>query len=335
MTQISLGDMATHFASRRQNALLKAEIGRLSKELTTGRVENTARHLSGDLSQIADIEMSLRKAEASRFTIKEAATRTAAEQLALESIRTVVGSLAGNLASAENTQGQASQAALASSAKQAFSQIVSTLNVRSAEQALFSGASTNVSPMANPSEILEALDVAITGTTTPSAFNSAIDAWFDTPGGGFDTVAYRGSDQPAPPHQMVDGITESRPLRADDPAFKETLKALAKSALAVSASASLTVDDQARIQAEEGLTLFNQVEEITGIQAVLGATQERIEQASVQLEARFFSLSSARNNLLNVDTYDAATRLQETQFQLESLYAVTARMSRLSLLEYL
>ena len=40
-------------------------------------------------------------------------------------------------------------------------------------------------------------------------------------------------------------------------------------------------------------------------------------------------------NLEGVDQYDAATRLTQLQNQLDSSFAVTARLSRLSFLNYL
>jgi flagellar hook-associated protein 3 FlgL len=46
-------------------------------------------------------------------------------------------------------------------------------------------------------------------------------------------------------------------------------------------------------------------------------------------------LQIARVGLVSVDPYAATSALTATQSQLESLYAVTARVSRLSLANYL
>ena len=43
----------------------------------------------------------------------------------------------------------------------------------------------------------------------------------------------------------------------------------------------------------------------------------------------------ARGGMVGVDGYDTATALQETQARLETLYTLTARLSRLKLADYL
>ena len=43
----------------------------------------------------------------------------------------------------------------------------------------------------------------------------------------------------------------------------------------------------------------------------------------------------ARTGMVQIDPYDAATRLQNTETQLQLIYTLTARISRLSLADYL
>ena len=67
----------------------------------------------------------------------------------------------------------------------------------------------------------------------------------------------------------------------------------------------------------------------------LGYAEARIEDSKVRQEAEASSLEIARNTLLGVDPFDVATRLTDAQQRLESLYAVTARLSRLTLSDFL
>ena len=62
---------------------------------------------------------------------------------------------------------------------------------------------------------------------------------------------------------------------------------------------------------------------------------EGAEEASTRLSAERTSYEIARTGLLEADPYETASRLEDVQFQLEALYAVTARMARLSLTSYL
>ena len=47
------------------------------------------------------------------------------------------------------------------------------------------------------------------------------------------------------------------------------------------------------------------------------------------------ALGLARADLIAVDGYDAASRLKETETRLQTIYALTARLSELSLANYL
>ena len=59
MSSVSLGDLAKSFMLRRHNVSLKQDLQRLTTELTTGKVSDTAQHVSGDLMQLSGIDGSL------------------------------------------------------------------------------------------------------------------------------------------------------------------------------------------------------------------------------------------------------------------------------------
>ena len=71
------------------------------------------------------------------------------------------------------------------------------------------------------------------------------------------------------------------------------------------------------------------------LRAELGAAQERISVAQDAADAESNTLQRTRNDLAGVDQYEAATRFTALEAQLESLYTVTARLSALSLTNYI
>jgi flagellar hook-associated protein 3 FlgL len=75
--------------------------------------------------------------------------------------------------------------------------------------------------------------------------------------------------------------------------------------------------------------------ELLALQSDLGHSEERLESARVRDDAAKFGLSEARNALISADPFETATRLEEAQSQLEALYAVTVRSSRLSLMSFM
>ena len=68
---------------------------------------------------------------------------------------------------------------------------------------------------------------------------------------------------------------------------------------------------------------------------MLGLSEQRLEEASVRISARRDALDIAWNDATSRDPFDAATEFQAVEQQLERVFAVTARMSRLTLLDFL
>jgi flagellar hook-associated protein 3 FlgL len=232
-----------------------------------------------------------------------------------------------------STTSQIENAAEVASAS--FDATVQSLNLRSGDRAMFGGNSFGSSPLADPETMMTALQTAVAGLTTVTNINAAVDDWFDTPGGGFETDGYLGDttgyiSRSSGAEQIVEiGV------RADDQAIRDTLKALAKGALAGDSSLSLGNETRQALQEQAGVDLLTQASGLTGLQARIGYVEQRVEQAMVQISAQISSYSIARNELVAADPFETATRLQSVQLQLETHYTLTARLSRLSLTEYL
>ena len=65
------------------------------------------------------------------------------------------------------------------------------------------------------------------------------------------------------------------------------------------------------------------------------SSQAQIDAAATRNTAEASALNIARAGIVTADPYDAATRLEDLQTRLQSLYLITSRLSRLSLTEYL
>ena len=75
--------------------------------------------------------------------------------------------------------------------------------------------------------------------------------------------------------------------------------------------------------------------EIGAEQARIAMSEQRLNMAMEALQTRKNNLSSAVAELEGVDPYEAATRVNLLMTQLETSYALTGRISRLSLLSYI
>ena len=74
---------------------------------------------------------------------------------------------------------------------------------------------------------------------------------------------------------------------------------------------------------------------LTELRAGLGSLQGRIEETATRNSAERTSTQLARLGLVGIDPYETASKLEDVQLQLQTIYTVTVRSSRLSLTEFL
>lgn len=335
MSLISLGDLAQSFMLRQQNLQVRQEVNRLAEEMTTGQTADPSRHLSGDFSYLSDIERSLGLLKGYRTSVSEAAVFTTAMQTALEKIQTSSASLSRAIFEGSSGGLPATQSLGAQAAANAFSDIVSGLNAQTAGRSLFSGNATDRPALAPEQLILSELRAAVAGQVSAATIRATVDAWFDDPFGGFETQTYTGSNTGLAAYRLDRHGSVNLDLRANSPALKEILKYTALAVLASDTSLALNGSERAHLLRQAGADLQGAQENLTSLRADLGFAEARIEEGRVRLSSERASLELARNALLAVDPFDTATQLQSAQSQLESLYAVTVRISRLSLAEFM
>lgn len=79
----------------------------------------------------------------------------------------------------------------------------------------------------------------------------------------------------------------------------------------------------------------NAISGLSQLQGRLGSVQERVSSANERMSMTKDIMTRQINNFEMVDPYEAATRVNSLATQLETSYAVTARIQNLSLLNYL
>lgn len=334
MTLHSIGDRAQDFVLRRQSVSLAREMDRLTREVSTGQAADLAKHLSGHLAPFAEIERALVMAEAQSGTARLAATDAALMQIALERVQTEAQGLVGTALSVTSGAG-ATPSLLATEARGALAAMIGALNGNSAGRALFSGDRSDVVPLAPADKLLSDLRAAFAPAPDRAGIEAALDAFFDTPGGGFETAIYRGGAGAAAGVSLGAGETVALRIRADDAALRAQLKNTAMAALIDDTGLALTEGDRQAMAGAFGQRLLSGQDGVIGLRAQLGSAEARIAEAQSRLGAEKTSLTIARNDLVGVDVFASATALEGVQFQLEALYTITARTARLNLAAFL
>lgn len=335
MTWASIGSLSLPFQMQRHGVALRTEMARHSGELTTGRVEAPQRHLRGDLVGLAAVEMRLTRIAAFDRVLAESATGFDSAQVALDRIFALGSGLSGQvMAAAFADSGVESYAAVGEAAFGTLEDMLSALSLRVAGRAVFSGAAADRPPLPPAHEIMAEIRAQATGLDSAAQIVTALETFFFAPGDGFETALYRGA--PAAPGPAIDDGERAPPLpTAADPVIRRHLMAAAMAALL---DEGVLGDNQPELRAlalAAMNTAESNAEALIGLQAAAGSAQELFEQRRIRLSHEQDALVRARDALIGTDPFQAASLLEETRHRLDMLYAITARVSRLSLLEYL
>lgn len=335
MTITSVGDMRQHFLNLRNNTSLKNDLNTLVQELTTGRASDMTRHLGSAQTRLSSAERQLELLGQFSNSNVETTQFLSTMQVALTGAETFRAGASESLLAINDGSAPAQITEASNISRSSLEGVVQALNMRFGDRAMFGGTALSMSPLASVDDMMTSIEGVVTGLTAVDDIKLAVEDWFDAPAGGFETVGYLGDpsgfiQRPIDFNQDVEVS-----VRADDPGFRDLMKSLVLGALAGDTSLSLTQEDRQALQKDAGVGLLSAAAPLAAIQARLGYTEGLVEDASVRMSAQETSIGIARNELVSVDPFETATSLEQVQLQLETHYTLTARLSRLSLTEYL
>lgn len=334
MTSVSLGDLAQNFMLQRRGVALRKQMAVASEELTSGRVADVRDVTAGNFSYLNSVERDLRTLDGYRVVGTEAGQFAEATQLQLERVQDASADLGASLLSLASLPAGPQLEQGATEARAKLETIFASLNSDLAGRSLFAGTATDQPALTSVADLLAGLETAIAGATTPAAIRTAAETWFNAPT-GFAATVYTGSTDDLAPFRMTESEDVGVTVRADDGAIRNILLNASLVALSDSVTLGFSLSLQADVQSEAGVALVANQQEITGLRGTVGAAQDRIQTLSARNAAEKTSLEYARNEFLSVDPFEAATRLEDVQFRLQSLYTITARMSDLTLVNFL
>jgi flagellar hook-associated protein 3 FlgL len=332
MTRISVGDASLTNILSRQGADLRGQVQRASQEVVTGRYADIGQALRGDLSPLLAIDASLSRLSAYKSTAIDAAFQTAAQQTALSGLSSLATGISSTLVGIREFTPAAQVSTIAADARARMESVFGLLNTQSSGRAIFSGVATDTAPLGSTEDLLAALDLATAGATTAGQVSAAVNNWFADPLG---YEAFYQGDAPLTAAPVAPGETADLSTTALDPAIRETLAGFAMAALLDRGILAGNSEERARLAQTAGMTLINSGDTRTALSGRIGTVEAQIEAAKTRNSAEETSLGILRSEIGSVDPYEAATRLETIRAQLESLYLVTARVSRLSLAEYI
>lgn len=336
---------------RRQVADLSRQLNQAGEEATTGYKSDRFRALGSRAGEAMATRARLDRLESF-------ATINATLDRRLEMTGSSLGDMRASLQTVldlavPSTEGHAfTGAQLQAAARAALDQVIGQVNRSYEGVSLFSGVANTVQAIqpydtVNPASGLSprgmvetAIGAMPVDAAQANAKADALAAIFDPAATGAATyreTVYNGAARDMAGKGMSVRIDEEEVLdygvQADDPAFSEMLRGLS---MLASVDIS-TLDDQAAqawtSRAFEALE--NGRTGLLSAETRIGAQRRQLEDTMESQAARVTLYRQQIDSVEGVDPYEAATRLTQLQTQLEASYAITARLSKLSFLNYM
>lgn len=334
MSLTSLGDMSQMLFLRRNNVEIRSQMNTLSAELTTGLKTDVPKAVGYDFSLLSGLERGISLSQTYVRAANEARVVTETMQNSLGLAQDEVEGLATSLLSVSNSGLTSNVTTMAQGGLNALNAMIGALNTSVAGRFLFSGQATDRAPVMDADQMLNAIRPLAQAATTPQDMIAAVDAWF-ADGADFTTTAYNGTAAPSAGFLVGERDTLSLNITADRREVRDALAAAVKVALLADLSLPNGSADTEVIMKNAAEELFEGATQLTTLRGELGQTEEAIDIAESRANAQLSALQINRSDLLSADPFETATALEDASLRLESLYTLTARLSRLSLTDFL
>ena len=336
MNFAAVPDLTTFSTQSRAIADADRALAVLAKEVATGLIADPVEATGGDPLMLYQIEREIEQAAANLAVLDQGRGRASATQLALGRIESAAAPLGADLLGAATLGDAVGAVTRAAGARGAMADMASALNARFAERSLFAGAAVDRAAVAPAEDMLAEIESRIAPGASSDQIIAIIDDYFFADPGGFAANGYLGADVDAPPLRVGDDPPVTYAVRADDDAIVATLAALA--IIAIGGDGPIDGAERARTLAllrEGAERAIEAGDGVAALRSQVGAAEARIEELAVRETARSDLLTDTRLSVVAADQFEAATELKAVETKIQAIFSVTARLSDLSLTNFL
>ncbi|MGJ0508731.1 MAG: flagellar hook-associated family protein [Methylocystis sp.] len=334
---------------RRTIGLLQSGLTRGQTEVTTGRHADLGLALGSRASESYTLVAARATIQTTLASNSMLTTRLDSTQVALSALLSDAQDIRSTLVGAQTNGGD--PGAIVTQAREALTTFVAKLNSSNAEGFLFGGVNTDQEPLRNyfadpPQANKVALDAAFVAqfgfsqsdpavsTITATQMQNFIDGSFSSlfSAASWKTDWSRASDTPIRSQVSLSASVDAS-VTANEPALQKL--AAAYTMLSDLGTGNLAKDSYGALLKSAMVTIDSGIRALTKTQARLGVIQSTVKSASETMTIQSSTLESQLNGLESVDPAEASTRVHGLMTQIETAYALTARISQLSLIKYL
>jgi flagellar hook-associated protein 3 FlgL len=339
----ALADAARLSLNNLQSKLVDAQ-----KEVATGRLADVGAALGYRTGQAVSLRQDHARLTAIIDTNGTVATRLDATQATLKQLVDNGQAFVSELLAARSAS--TGPRVAQQQAQTGLQALIDTLNTAADGAFLFSGINTDVKPVtgyydtgaANRQAVADAFQAAfgMTQSDPGVATITAADmqAFLDGPFAAlFDDPQWSGTWSSASDQNVRSRISSSELIQTGTNANEQAFRKLASAYTMVADLGTANLSQDAfQAMVDKATTMATQaIADVSLIAADLGTAQERVKNANDRMSLQVDIMINHINALEGVDSFEASTRLSDLMTQVETAYAMTARIQKLSLLNYL
>lgn len=341
----SLTSLLSQSVNTMQSQLANAEM-----EVSTGQDADVGLSLGASTGGAISLQQQQSFMQTLTTTNNTATTRLSTTQSTLSNMQTTAQSFLNSLISNQGTQSNSS--ILQTSATSGLQSLTSDLNSTLSGSYLFAGTNTSNPPITN---------FFASGASNATAVNNAIQAQFGNPpdfstttsaqmssflapGGAFDSLfsgdwststgsGWSSASDQTLTSQISNTNTENTSVSANQTAFRQLAEAYTM--VSTLGSQNLSSDAYQAMTTQAQSLLSSAIAGLTDIQSNVGVVQASITTSNNQMSAQMTILSTQVDNLESADAYDASTKVNALQTQIQTAYSLTSQLHQLSLVNYL
>jgi len=333
---------------RYQMMRMQADLVERQEEMTSGRLADPGRSLGARAGFSFSMSREVTRLEGLVDANSLASGRLSATQDGLTQLNTISQEMLSTLTAAMS--GVDDTAVVQTSAKRTLETLTSVLNSNLNGEYLFAGINTDVKPLndfsdpASPNKAqFDAQFLAYFGfsQSDPAASGitaAQIEGFLDSVlepsfmGTGWQAAWSNAADQ-----TITSRIAPNETAETSVTANGDGMRKLAMTAAVLTEFLQMPVGEEARRTIYERTTTMvgEAIADLASTQSQAGIAEKRVEDASDRISSQIDLLKTFVGDLEGVDPYEASTRVNALLTQIETSYALTARIQQLSLLRYL
>jgi len=339
----SLTSVLSQSVSQLQTQLANAEL-----ELSTGQDADVGLTLGITTSQSLSLQQQQSYLQTLTSTNNAVSTNLSTTQNVLSSMQSTAQTFLNSLV--ENDGITTTASALQTSATGDLQSMIAGLNTQVDGSYIFAGTNSANAPITdyfaqgapNAAAVTSAISSAFPGgvsNATGAQMTSFLDNQFSSLfTGDWSTTSGAGSDWSSASDttlssQISPSDKQSTSVSANQTAFRQLAEAYTM--VTSLAGQNLSSDAYQAVVTQAQSLVSSAISGLTDIQANVGVTQAAITSSNNQMSAQMTIYTTQIDNLDGADAYDAATKVNNLQTQIETAYSLTNQLKQLSLVNYI